>query len=156
MNLNRYPIQQRPLAQRGVALAVGLVALLMLTMLGVSSMNMTSLELKVAGNTQNHNKAFQAASSMLDLVFYASGSDPNRLNFTSELSQSFGPVTGDGISTTAVGVFSSRGSGILCPGNSLRATCNFYRLTATSTHTASNANSMQVLGLYKPTILDVE
>ncbi len=132
---------------------VGLVVLTMLTVLAISTITMTSLELRVAGNMQNRNKAFQSANSMLDLVFYATGSDPNRINFNDDAPQSFGPVSGDGVSSTASSAFTASGTGILCPGNSLRSTCNFYRVTAKSTHSASSASSTQVLGLYKTGIV---
>lgn len=133
---------------------VGLIGLLVLTLLGTAGMHMTSLELKVAGNMQNRNKVFQAANSMLDLVFYSSGTDPDRMFYGTELDQSFGPVVIGETSSTAAGIFISRGNGIKCPGTSLRLTCNFYRLTTKSTHTASKASSSQVLGLYKQGVLN--
>jgi type IV pilus assembly protein PilX len=52
--------------QRGVALVVALVFLLMLTILGVSTMNTSALEGRMAGNTQENNRAFQGAESALD------------------------------------------------------------------------------------------
>lgn len=52
--------------QKGVALAVGLVMLLVLTIMGVSSMSNTTLQLKIACNSQTHNAAFQAAMSCVN------------------------------------------------------------------------------------------
>lgn len=52
--------------QKGVALAVGLVMLLILTIMGISSMSNTTLELKIACNSQTHNDAFQAAMSCVN------------------------------------------------------------------------------------------
>jgi type IV pilus assembly protein PilX len=52
-------------SQRGVALVMALVFLLLLTMLGVSALSTTSLEEKMAGNTKERNTAFQAAESAL-------------------------------------------------------------------------------------------
>lgn len=47
--------------QRGAALVVGLMLLLVITILAVSSMNTSTVELQMAGNTQYAQKAFQAA-----------------------------------------------------------------------------------------------
>ena len=52
-----------PVRQKGAALIVGLVLLLVLTVLGVSGINMASLELQMTGNTQAAQVAFQAAES---------------------------------------------------------------------------------------------
>ena len=54
--------------QRGAALIVGLVLLLVLTVLGVSTMRTAALELVMAGNVQFRENAFQLASSGLDSV----------------------------------------------------------------------------------------
>jgi len=54
-----------PETQRGVALAVALVLLLVLTIIGVASMNTTTLEGKMATNLQENNQAFQAAESIV-------------------------------------------------------------------------------------------
>ncbi len=52
--------------QKGVALVVGLVMLLVLTIMGVSSMSNTTTELKVACNYQTHTDAFQASNSAVE------------------------------------------------------------------------------------------
>lgn len=51
---------------RGVALVIALVFLVMLTILGVSVMNTASLEGRMAGNAQETNRAFHAAESAID------------------------------------------------------------------------------------------
>ena len=51
--------------QNGAALVVGLIMLLVMTLLGVSSMNVTRTELKIANNLNNHSIAFQTASLVL-------------------------------------------------------------------------------------------
>ena len=50
-------------AQKGAALVIGLVLLLVLTLLAVSSMNSASLEFIMAGNEQYRSNAFQAAEA---------------------------------------------------------------------------------------------
>ena len=53
--------------ERGAALIVGLVLMMVLTILGVSGMNMATLELTMAGNTQSQEAAFQAAETGIDI-----------------------------------------------------------------------------------------
>ncbi|NOR71031.1 MAG: pilus assembly protein PilX [Methylomarinum sp.] len=52
-------------SQTGVVLVVSLVMLLLLTLIGLTGMQTTSLEEKMAGNIRNQNLAFQAAESAL-------------------------------------------------------------------------------------------
>ncbi|HET7570474.1 MAG TPA: PilX N-terminal domain-containing pilus assembly protein [Gammaproteobacteria bacterium] len=53
--------------QKGVVLVVALLILLVLTLIGLAATQGTTLEEKMAGNRQAHNKAFQAAeASMID------------------------------------------------------------------------------------------
>jgi type IV pilus assembly protein PilX len=53
------------LNQSGAVLIVSLIMLLLLTLIGASSMQTTSLEEKMAGNLRDRNLAFQAAESAL-------------------------------------------------------------------------------------------
>lgn len=58
-----------PLApQRGIALVVALIFLLMLTILGVTVMQTASLEGRMAGNTQESNRIFEATQSAMDYI----------------------------------------------------------------------------------------
>jgi len=52
--------------QKGAALIIGLVLLVVLTVLAVSGVNMATLELNMAGNTQARELAFQAAETGID------------------------------------------------------------------------------------------
>jgi hypothetical protein len=61
------PITPRT-AERGAALVVGLVLLLVLTVLGISGMNTATLELVMANNMQQQQLAFQAAETGIDLA----------------------------------------------------------------------------------------
>ena len=54
--------------QQGVALVVGLVMLLVLTIMGVSSMRTSTLQLQIAKNTQEHNIAFQTSLASTDFA----------------------------------------------------------------------------------------
>ncbi len=53
--------------QRGAVLITGLILLMVLTVLGISGMNTATLELVMAGNTQYHQQAFQAAETGIDI-----------------------------------------------------------------------------------------
>ena len=54
-----------PRSQRGAALIVSLIMLLVLTILGVNSMKTAILEEKMSGNLRDFNLAFQASESVL-------------------------------------------------------------------------------------------
>ena len=53
-------------SQRGAALVVSLILLLVLTILGVVGMSTATLELAMAGNMQFQNGAFEAADSVVE------------------------------------------------------------------------------------------
>ncbi|MEX0731360.1 MAG: PilX N-terminal domain-containing pilus assembly protein [Aquisalimonadaceae bacterium] len=54
-----------PSGQRGVALVLSLVILLVLTLISVTAMRGSILEERMAGGLQDHNRAFQAAEAAL-------------------------------------------------------------------------------------------
>jgi len=56
-------------ANSGAALVVGLILLLVLTLLAVSSMNTSTVELQMAANMQYGEKAFQAAEVGIERAF---------------------------------------------------------------------------------------
>lgn len=56
-------------SQAGAALITALVLLVILTMLGLSSMSTNTMEERMAANSQEMNRAFQAAESGLDLAY---------------------------------------------------------------------------------------
>lgn len=64
----RTPATSNSRQQQGVALVVALIFLLMLTILGVSVMQTASLEGRMAANSQETNRVFQAAQSAIDFV----------------------------------------------------------------------------------------
>lgn len=63
--MHRFPIPAHPARQRGIALVLALVFLLLLTIIGISALNTTSLEEKMTHNVKDRNLAFQAAESAL-------------------------------------------------------------------------------------------
>ncbi|MEO1574301.1 MAG: PilX N-terminal domain-containing pilus assembly protein [Pseudomonadota bacterium] len=57
--------------QRGAALIIGLLLLLVLTVFAVSGMSRATLELALSGNTQFSENAFQAAESAIEAELVA-------------------------------------------------------------------------------------
>lgn len=55
--------------QSGAVLIVAMILLVVLTLLGVTAMNTTSLQERIASNTQEHVHAFQAAETGLNQAF---------------------------------------------------------------------------------------
>ena len=69
----RAPLAAPRARQKGAALFVGLVLLLVMTVLGVSGMNTATLELAMAGNAQAQQEAFQAAETGIDIAISRGG-----------------------------------------------------------------------------------
>lgn len=66
MKMPRYRQSQHGHSQRGVALIVGMVLLVILTLLAISGMNTATTELIMAGNEQYQSRAFQAAETGIE------------------------------------------------------------------------------------------
>jgi len=60
MRTNRFPGARE---QRGVVLIVALVILVLITLVGVSTIRTTTMEEKMAGNARDRDKSFQAAEA---------------------------------------------------------------------------------------------
>lgn len=63
----RFPAGFRPVGERGMALLVSLVFLLVLSLIGLSSLQNATLQEKMAASLVRHNRAFQAAEAALRL-----------------------------------------------------------------------------------------
>jgi len=66
MQTNFYNIQR----QQGAVLLMSLVLLIVLTLLGISALDSTKLETKMAANIQENHTAFQAANAGLDQAYH--------------------------------------------------------------------------------------
>jgi type IV pilus assembly protein PilX len=66
-----------PRRQRGAALIIGLMLLLVLTLLAISGMNAATTEFVMAGNEQYHANAFQAAEFGIAQAIATSNFDPD-------------------------------------------------------------------------------
>ena len=58
-------INQSPRSQRGAALIISLIFLLLLTIIGVTASQTTILQERMAGNVKDRNMAFQASEAAL-------------------------------------------------------------------------------------------
>ncbi len=65
MSQCHYAFERGPMRQRGAALIVGLVLLVVVTLVGVGAMQSTTLQEKMAGNLRDSNLAFQASEAVL-------------------------------------------------------------------------------------------
>lgn len=75
-----YTLKQRR-DERGAALVVGLILLVVITVLAISGMNTATTELAMARNDQNYENAFQAAETGLEQAI-AQGSFNTLVNTT--------------------------------------------------------------------------
>lgn len=147
-------------AQSGAVLVMSLVMLTVLTIIGVSSMQSSSLEIKVASNMQQRNIAFQAAQSR---IAFASADDPsNPVNFLVVVPEGQHPVQtcnssdncpdqdGEWTATAEV-TYKDCGKGL---GNSLEAGKGFsyrhFEVVAEGRSTSGPAHSVQASALRFP------
>lgn len=139
--------------QSGFVLVLALVLLTVMTLIGVSSMEKSSMELKAAGNAQQHQVAFNAAQSILE--FGVSGT--TNLDFLNTVEQDIDVTklhadviaesTASAGKSTHVGCTASVGSSLQA-GKSLSS--NFYEILAQSSNKTGTATSIQGQGIRFP------
>lgn len=122
--------------QSGAALIIGLVLLMVLTVLGVSGINMATLELNMTGNEQAQQLAFQAAETGIDVAL------SGQIDTAAPVSYDDVPV-GDGAASfdariACVGT-SRVPDGAYSENSSARAI--HFEATATGLHAARNASA---------------
>lgn len=66
--MNRFQPLKNRTSQRGAALIISLIVLLVLTLIGVAGMNTSVMQERMAVNSQNSNRAFQAAESTVSAL----------------------------------------------------------------------------------------
>jgi len=119
--------------QRGIALIMSLVILLILTILGISAMGTSSLEQKMSGNIQEGTHAFEAAESGLNEAFNASGALSLSGTTTNTYSYNNNRYTAEVDTTFKQFASPKRGSGY---GNNFQAANFDQQSTATTTANA--------------------
>ncbi len=127
---------------RGSALIVSLVFLVVLTLLGLSTMTTARLDLRMAANAQFANQAFQAAESGIDLTLATPSlktllsTDP-----ASKLEQQH-TVGGQNVDTATEYVTDG-----LAPGFSIGTPALHFRITSTAT-APGGGEAVHVQGFY--------
>lgn len=119
--------------QSGAVLIVAMILLVVLTLLGVAAMNTTSLQERIASNTQEQVHAFQAAETGLNQAF----ADGNAFDITSSYTGGATPTTFAGAADSASYVpiflgFSPPPPGSLYSATSFQAAHFNFRATGTS------------------------
>jgi type IV pilus assembly protein PilX len=82
------PVSHSAPRQRGAVLIVSLILLVVLTLLGVSVMNMTQLEERMASNIQELNQAFHSAETGLSQAY----DDINNWNPNADIDVALTPI----------------------------------------------------------------
>jgi len=145
--------------QSGAVLVMALVMLAVLTLIGVASMDSSSVQLKIAGNTQEHDVAFQTAQAVIEFVtstdvanpidYHKIDDDPQDLL---ELMGEYYPYTGiqafTGVKGNAIVTHVGCSAGI---GDSLEEgkgqKYNFYDARVIGENTTGSSFSVQVQGV---------
>lgn len=144
--------------QRGAALVIGLILLLVLTLLAVAGMNSATTELVMAGNEQFHRNAAHAASTGIEEAIAGIGTVPTVAG-AAPVSVAATPVPG--ADTSGTGDVCGGGARISCYSTSTRyvgdemglpqSSANkfvglHYRIQSTGT-AARNSSDTQVQGV---------
>lgn len=119
--------------QNGIVLLISLLLLLMLTLIAIAAANQSTLQLRIASNSQQQNAAFQAAESGIQQWTSAYFAASDNSNFPLEwVSQNIGssnerttvvniytgPCSGSGIGRVSLNCFDIRSTGEVCESGS--------------------------------------
>jgi Tfp pilus assembly protein PilX len=159
--------------ERGAVLIVSLLILLVLSIIGVSSLSNSNLEERMSSNFQHSMLAFQAAESAIaDVIhqgdpggggtnsnpFYDVDSDPLVAALDAGLDDTSTTVAKDmdpddnlhnaNLDTTST--ISYKGVRQLCPGFGVGINCLRFQISTAVTIDASNTNSTHIQGIERP------
>lgn len=143
----RISLQQRQ-AQRGMVLLVSLVFLLLLTLIGLSSMQSANLQEKMAGSVSLRNQSFQAAEAALRVGESAVQLDSYSVAVCSGTSQCLPPAESSSVSSA--GFNSTSGVTWIAAGNGFYGVQNIG-----TTLTAVNVPSNTSATLYRVTAVGI-
>jgi len=132
-----------PRQQRGAALVIGMILLLVLTLLAIAGMNSASMEFIMAGNDQYQQNSFQAAETGVEQAL-ANGA----FNTNMVATQVAGPVPNSATDNYQATITQVTPNLIPLPGNSNGGNVSigafFYRINSSGTSVrSSSANSVQ-------------
>jgi len=151
-NYNSFRTPQLPLVrQQGFVLILVLVLLGVLTLIGVSSMNSSNMELKATANARQHHVAFNAVQSLIE--YTVSGETAVAVDFQTvpsivqTVSYTMTGASALTASVTYAGCAASVGSS-LEEGKGFSS--NFFNVTATGANASGTSTSTQVQGVRFP------
>ena len=141
--------------QQGFVLILVLVLLATLTLIGVSSMNSSNMELKATANARQHHVAFNAVQSMIE--YAVSGQTDVIVDFqTVPTTVQTVALSGDAATDLGGSALSADVSYAGCAasvGNSIAGkgfSSNFFNVTATGANASGTSTSTQVQGVRFP------
>ena len=153
---NRQSIRM-PTSQSGAVLFTALVLMVLMTMLAVTMMGNTAMDEKMAQNSQDKNRAFQAAETGIEMAIANAGSMNTSNGIAADGTNSFSTpdaatlgtaVTGYGVNVTYSSVFLqktpvTRGSGFDS------SFANYWFELQSSASTDTGATSTVALGMFQ-------
>ena len=145
MYLNRQKYQQ----QQGFVLIMVLVLLTVMTLIGVSSMNSSNMELKATANAKQHQIAFNGAQSLIEFAVSAN----TTLDFQTDslVTQNISTVVAGTSALSAAANFAGCTIGV---GSSMQKnksfSYNFYNITGSGYNSTGTATSIQTQGVRYP------
>ena len=148
----QHNLQLHKVKQHGFVLVLVLVLLAVLTLIGVSSMNSSNMELKATANAKQHQIAFNVVQSMLE---YAVSTNGDLIDFQTNDPDLVQAITSYSVpnssSLKAEAVFTGCGVAV---GNSLEQgkgfSYNFFEITGSGSNATGSAISVQTQGIRFP------
>jgi len=139
-----------PSQQRGTVLIMSMLMLLIMTLIGITTMNTATLEEKMSANSMNSNISMQASESAVDAALDDTANLVTALHSGAPVNVT---VNLGNANVTSVAAIQFIGSTI-APGFSFgnnQGTFSTYQFTATGTGTvpAANATTVTVQGVYR-------
>ena len=144
-------LQPRIKRQKGAALVVGLVLMMVLTLLAVSTMRTATLELLMAGNAQYKEKAFQLAETGLRDAVNQLNQGTLSLGTTDgwqDVGALIGSVDDSGDDYTVDLRFVRAGDPPPSYSEGGEITALYFEVTSTGRTVARNAKSVQTMGFW--------
>lgn len=139
--------------QKGFVLILVLVLLAVLTLIGVSSMNSSNVELRATANARQHQIAFTVVQSILEFAVSDDGADliDYQINDPTITQSITTHTVANGSGVRADAVFAGCGVAV---GNSLEQgkgfSYNFFDITGSGFNSTGTARSVQTQGIRYP------
>jgi type IV pilus assembly protein PilX len=135
--------------QKGAALVVGLVLMMVLTILAISTMRTATLELLMAGNAQYKERAFQLAETGLrDAARQIDNGTLNPVPSDDWIGSVTGSIDDSGDEYVVDLRYVREGNPPAGTSNSPKFTAFYYEMTSTGRTIARNAKSVQTQGFW--------